>query len=109
VLVTDSTPAAAAAGDRYRMAGIELHRDGDRVLDPGGRLAGSSITLDEGVDRWARFTGVPFARAWAAASERPAALVGMPGGLRPGSPADLVLLDGDHRVERVMKEGVWVR
>lgn len=108
VLVTDATPAAAAPPGTYRMGDVDLHREGGRVLDERGTLAGSALTLDEGVRRWRRFTGASLAAAWAAASERPARLVGLRSGLRPGAPADLVLLDGEANVERVMRRGAWV-
>lgn len=107
-LVTDATPAAAAPPGTYHMGDVDLHREGGRVLDAQGTLAGSMLTLDEGVRRWCRFTDVSLAAAWAAGSERPARLVGLPGGLRPGAPADLVLLGPDATVERVMRRGVWV-
>jgi N-acetylglucosamine-6-phosphate deacetylase len=107
-LVTDATPAAAAPAGTYHMGDVDLHREGGRVLDAGGTLAGSVLTLDEAVRRWARFAGVPLARAWAAASERPAGVVGLRGGLRPGRPADLVLLGPGASVERVMRRGRWV-
>ena len=51
-LVSDSTPGAAAPPGRYRMAGVEIERSQDgaaRTLD--GRLAGSSLTLDDAVRR----------------------------------------------------------
>jgi N-acetylglucosamine-6-phosphate deacetylase len=108
-LVTDATPAAAAPAGTYHMGDIDLHREGGRVLDNRGILAGSMLTLDEGVRRWSQFTGVSLAAAWTAGSERPARLVGLPRGLRPGQPADLVLLDSGATVERVMRGGVWVR
>ena len=108
VLVTDATPAAAAPPGTYHMGDVDLHREGPRVLDDRGTLAGSLLTLDEGVRRWSRFTSASPAAAWAAASERPARLLGVTAGLRPGSPADVVLLDGEANVERVMRRGKWV-
>ena len=108
VLVTDATPATAAPPGRYRMGDVDLHQEGGRVLDEHGTLAGSELTLDEAVRRWSRFTDTSLAAAWAAASERPARLVGLPAGLRPGAPADLVLLSEDAAIERVMRRGAWV-
>jgi N-acetylglucosamine-6-phosphate deacetylase len=109
VLVTDASPAAGAAEGTYRMAGVAIHSLGGRVCDEKERLAGSLLTLDEAVRRWVAFTGSPLAEALTAASERPARLVGLRRGLRVGAPANLVLLDPEGRVERVMRQGVWVR
>jgi len=45
-----------------------------------------------------------------AATTTPATMLGLArvGALRPGFSADLVVLDGDLRVTRVMKSGRWV-
>ena len=52
VLVSDSTPAAGAGPGHYRMAGVTIERAPDgSVRTADGRLAGSSLTLDEGVRR----------------------------------------------------------
>ena len=109
VLITDASPAAGAADGSYRMAGVEIRAQEGRVTDERGVLAGSALTLDEAVRRWSAFTGAPLAEALAAASERPARLVGLTGGLEPGAPADLVLLREDGTVERVLRRGAWVR
>jgi N-acetylglucosamine-6-phosphate deacetylase len=47
----------------------------------------------------------------AAATSTPAALLGLDdrGSLATGLRADLVVLDGDWRVRRVMRGGDWVR
>lgn len=108
VLVTDATPAVAAPPGTYQMGDVDLHREGGRVLDERGTLAGSALTLDEGVRRWSRFTGASLAAAWVTSSERPARLIGLRSGLRAGAPADVLLLDGEANVERVMRRGKWI-
>lgn len=108
VLVSDATPAAATSSENVRLGDIDLRREGGGAVDEEGRLAGSLLTLDEAVRRWCLFTGAPLAEAWAAGSQRPARLVGLPSGLRAGGPADLVLLGPDASVERVMRRGEWV-
>ena len=109
VLVTDATPAAAAPPGRYELAGstIESDRSGS-VRAPDGTLAGSRLTLDEAVRRWSELTGATLAEAVAAASESPAAAMGMPPRLAPGSPADLVIFDDTGAVCRVMWRGRWL-
>jgi N-acetylglucosamine-6-phosphate deacetylase len=54
-------------------------------------------------------SGVGLPRAVAAASREPLALIGVTdrGRLEPGLRADLVELDDDLRVRRVMREGRW--
>jgi N-acetylglucosamine-6-phosphate deacetylase len=109
VLVTDATPAAACPPGRYSMAGVSIERAGDgpaRLLD--GRLAGSTLTLDAAVRNWSVMTEASLAQALAAASEAPAAAIGLQAELRTGAPADLVLFSLEGEVQRVMRRGHWL-
>ena len=109
VLVSDASPAAGAGDGRYSFAGVEITAEGGRVTDGRGVLAGSTLTLDEAVRGWSSLAGAPLPEAIASASERPARLLRIASGLRPGAPADLVLYDEAGVVERVMRRGAWVR
>jgi N-acetylglucosamine-6-phosphate deacetylase len=109
VLVTDSTPAAASPPGSFEMAGVAIERVADgpaRTRD--GRLAGSALTLDAAARNWSAMTEASLAEAFTAASEAPAAAIGLSPGLRAGAPADLLLLDSDGRVLRVMRRGRWL-
>jgi N-acetylglucosamine-6-phosphate deacetylase len=79
ILVTDATAAAAAPPGRYTLGGLEIERDGaGRVTLPAeGKLAGSSLTLDQAVGRAVRETGLPIEEVLAMASVRPAAAMGV--------------------------------
>lgn len=107
-LVSDATSPAGAPEGAYRLQGIPVVRRGDVITDPDGRLAGSALLLDRVVRRWREATECTVAEAWAAGSERPAALIGLAAGLTPGAAANLVLLDSDLEVQRVMLRGRWV-
>jgi N-acetylglucosamine-6-phosphate deacetylase len=110
VLVSDSGPGAAAPPGRYELAGVTIEADAAGAARTAqGELAGSTVTLDVAMVRWATLTGATLDEAIAAASERPAALIGLPQPLRPGAPADLVVLSQDGAVRRVMHAGRWVR
>jgi N-acetylglucosamine-6-phosphate deacetylase len=54
-------------------------------------------------------SGVPLPAAVAAASRNPLALLGVTdrGRIGPGQRADLVEIDADLRVRRVMRGGAW--
>jgi N-acetylglucosamine-6-phosphate deacetylase len=71
-------------------------------------LAGSAILLDDAVRAWTALTGATLAETIMAASEEPAAAIGLARPLAVGSPADLVLMDDAGAVLRVMRGGAWV-
>ena len=75
-----------------------------------GRLAGSTLTMDEAVRRAVCEVGLTIEQAVAAASAHPARLLGLTdrcGAIAAGLDADLVVLDSDLRVERVMIGGAF--
>ncbi len=109
LLVSDSSPAAAAPPGRYMLAGLDIERTTDgRSQTLEGALAGSSLTLDQAVRRWIQFTEAPVGEALVAAGERPARLIGLDVGLRRGAFADLILLTPDGEPVRTMRRGRWV-
>ena len=92
VLVSDASPAAAAAPGTYAFAGRSVVYGGDgTVRDDEGRLAGSATLLDGVLATWLASTGATLADAIAAATIRPAAIAGV-------TPAGLVEVAGDGRV-----------
>jgi N-acetylglucosamine-6-phosphate deacetylase len=109
VLVSDATPAAAAAAGAYAMAGVAIESDdAGRVRTTDGRIAGSALTLDRALAGWLSQTGATLAQAVFAASEAPATVLGDEPSLAPGSPAELVVLDEAGCVRRVMHRGRWL-
>ncbi len=102
LLVTDATPAADAPAGSYRMAGLEIEAAGGAARTPDGTLAGSTLTLDLAVRNWAAMTEATLADALYAAGAGPRAAAGL------GAAADLVVLDGDGVVQRVMRRGAWL-
>jgi N-acetylglucosamine-6-phosphate deacetylase len=105
-LVTDAI-AAAGLGDGVFSLGSVVVEVREGVVRRGdGVLAGSSSTMLDGVRRL-HALGVPLADALAAASEVPGRLLGHPhaGRLEVGLPADLIVLDDDLEVDRVLVAG----
>jgi N-acetylglucosamine-6-phosphate deacetylase len=72
-------------------------------------LAGSVIALDDAV-RNVVASGIPLPAAVAAASRNPLGLLGVTdrGRLAEGQRADLVELDADLQIRRVMRGGTWI-
>ncbi|SHG14171.1 N-acetylglucosamine 6-phosphate deacetylase [Jatrophihabitans endophyticus] len=111
VLITDAMSAAGAAGGSYTLGGQEVTVAGGVArLARNGSLAGSTLTMDDAVRRAVRDAGLSIVDVAAAAATNPARVLGMAdtcGALAAGLDADLVVLDDDLRLARVMAQGQW--
>ena len=102
LLVTDATPATDSPPGRQRMAGLEIEAVGGAARTPDGTLAGSTLTLDRALRNWTAMTEATLAEALYAAGEGPRAAARLP------TAADLVEVDCDGVVRRVMRRGAWL-
>ena len=110
VLVTDAMAAAGASDGDYVLGGLAVTvRGGVACLAGTNTIAGSTLTLDKAV-RVAVGAGVPLELALQAATSHPADYLGITGvgRLDVGCLANLVALDDDLQVVKVMSRGVWV-
>jgi len=105
-LVTDATAGAGMPDGPHRLAGVPVTLTDGVVRNADGGLAGAAAPLVRGV-RTAVAAGVGLVEAVHAATAVPARLLGSPdlGRLVPGGPADVVLLDADLAVTRVLVGG----
>jgi N-acetylglucosamine-6-phosphate deacetylase len=111
VLVTDAMAAAAAEDGEYHLGRLTVEvRDGVARLADTGAIAGSTLTMAAAVRYAVQVAGLPIQDVVRAATSAPATLLGLDrvGDLRPGFSADLVVLDDDLTVQRVMHRGRWV-
>jgi N-acetylglucosamine-6-phosphate deacetylase len=114
-LVTDATAAAGMPDGAYDLDGRPVVVAGGvaRLATPGGgpgALAGSTLTMDAAL-RAALAAGVSMVDAVRMAATTPARVLGLDrevGALSVGLQADLVVLDDELRVLRVMRAGQWV-
>jgi N-acetylglucosamine-6-phosphate deacetylase len=109
ILVSDAIALAGTGEGCGRLGGLEVEVVGSRATLAGtATLAGSVIGLDDAIRNLVG-SGVPLPAAAAAASRNPLDLLGVTdrGRLGAGQRADLVELDPDLRVRRVMRAGVW--
>jgi len=109
-LVTDAMSAAGAGDGDYRIGPLEVVvRDGVARLRGGGSLAGSTLLMDSAVRRAVRLADRSLEQASMAASLAPARAMGLAdrGLLAVGQRADVVALDEDLRVMRVLRGGEW--
>jgi N-acetylglucosamine-6-phosphate deacetylase len=105
-LVTDAVAGAGVSDGSYRIGSVEVDiRDGV-ARGPDGVLAGSALTMVEAV-RNLHALGVPLEDALGAATAVPARVLGRGdvGHLGVGLPADVIVLDDNLAVERVLVGG----
>jgi len=111
MLVSDALALAGMGNGRITIGGLEVDVSGDRCIlaDGSGTLAGSVIALDTAVRNLVRH-GASLPAACAAASRNPLAMLGVTdrGRLAVGQRADLVELDAELGVRRVMRGGRFV-
>ncbi len=107
LLVSDATGATGLGDGLHRLGGLRVRVTGSmsRLVD-GDSLAGSVTPLLGCVRRAVR-AGVDLATAFAAATSRPAAALGLPdvGGLEVGDRADVLVLDDDLGLREVWRDG----
>jgi len=114
-LVTDAMAAAGMADGAYRLGTLDVTvTDGVARLTGATTIAGSTATMDQ-VFRYAvRHSALPFLDAVLATARQtsvnPAAALALPrvGSLKPGSFADLVVLDEELATRGVMRRGTWI-
>ncbi|MCU1528034.1 MAG: hypothetical protein JWP75_1797 [Frondihabitans sp.] len=108
-LVSDAMSATGLGDGSYEIAGSPVVvTSGVAMLADGSSLAGSTATVGDALVRLIAEHAVSLPEAVAATSASAASWLGLPAGLEPGSRADLVVLDADARVRRVMRAGCWL-
>jgi N-acetylglucosamine-6-phosphate deacetylase len=105
-LVTDAVAATAMGDGDFALAGRPLVSAEGVVRGPEGQLAGSVLTMIDAV-RNVHALGVPLAEALTAATAIPAGIARRAdlGRLAPGAPADVVVLDDNLEITRVLLRG----
>lgn len=111
VLVTDAIDAAGAGDGEVVLGGQQVRvRDGQARLISDGTLAGSTLTMADAVRAAVLDSGLSIEVAAAGAASNPARVLGIAGecgSIVAGLAADLVVLDDDLRLRRVMAGGRW--
>lgn len=110
-LVSDAIVAAGSTDGQYLLGGLDVTVASNVArLTEGGSLAGSTATLADIVRRCLA-SGLDVRAVISAATDTPAAVLGLAGevgSIQGGLRADLVVLDGDFIVTRVMRAGAWL-
>ncbi|MGZ4440726.1 MAG: N-acetylglucosamine-6-phosphate deacetylase [Gaiellaceae bacterium] len=105
-LVTDAVAPAGAGAGEFTLGDVSLVVSDGAVRRDDGVLAGSVLTMIEAV-RNLHELGVPVERALEAATLVPASVLALSdsGRIEVGRRADLLVLDGDLEIERVLVGG----
>jgi len=110
-LITDATEATGMPDGRYKLGGLEVDvKEGLVTLAHGTHsIAGSTLTMDVSYANAVK-AGVSLVDASRMASTTPAQAFGWydVGGIETGKRADLVLLDDEYVVQKVMRAGSWL-
>lgn len=104
VLISDSMRAAGMPNGVYDLGGQQVHVNGSLATLADGTIAGSATNLYDCM-RTAVSFGIPLEEAVAAASMNPAKSIGIfdtVGSLTPGKQADILLVDKDLKLVRVL-------
>lgn len=108
VLITDSMEATGCPDGAYSIAGMPVSVVDGRARTSDGAIAGSTLSLLDGVYNYSRFSDLPLEDAIYAATMAPAREVGLDGevgSLEVGKRADLLILGEDGRLEQVFCAG----
>ncbi|MFD2767597.1 N-acetylglucosamine-6-phosphate deacetylase [Micromonospora eburnea] len=110
-LITDAMAAAGMPDGEYELGGQAVTvADGVARLSRDGAIAGSTLTMDAAL-RHAVAAGVTLPDACRMVATTPARAIGLGdqvGALQAGLRADLVVLDDELNVVRVMRAGTWL-
>jgi N-acetylglucosamine-6-phosphate deacetylase len=109
VLITDATAATGMPDGRYRLGSLEVEVKDGKCL-AGGKLAGSVLTMDRAVRNVMLFARWDLQQALRLATLNPARVAGLEsaGVLKPGAPADLVVLSPNGEVRNTMIRGAGI-
>lgn len=96
VLITDSMEAAGCPDGEYAIGGLPVTVKNGKALTHEGAIAGSLLNLFDGLLNFTQFSGRMLCDTIVCATSNPAAMIGashLAGALRPGMPADFLVLD----------------
>ena len=108
VLITDSMEATGMPDGEYSIAGLPVTVKDGHARTHEGAIAGSTLTLIDGVKNLADFAKIPFAEALFCATAAPAKMIGAYdeiGSIDTGKRANMLVLDDEYNVKEVIFQG----
>jgi N-acetylglucosamine-6-phosphate deacetylase len=101
MLVTDAMATAGSEDREFTLQGRTISREGQRLVNDDGILAGSTLTMVEAVENAVEQGRIPLSTAVQMASRTPAHFLGLQaetGAIAPGLRADLVVMRDDFTI-----------
>jgi N-acetylglucosamine-6-phosphate deacetylase len=110
ILITDSLPAAGMPpGSSFTLGDVRLSVSPDgRVIKPDGGLAGSILTMDQGVRNLVQNLDIPLYQAVYMASTAPATMLGInqsKGSIGRNKDADFIVMDSNLKIMATFVKG----
>lgn len=108
VLITDSMEATGMEDGEYCIAGLPVTVKDGKARTHEGAIAGSTLTLIDGVKNLSDFAGIPFETALYCATAAPAKMLGIfdsVGSLEKGKTANMLVLNNELNVREVIFKG----
>lgn len=108
VLITDSMEATGMPDGEYFIAGLPVTVKDGRARTHEGAIAGSTLSLIDGVKNLSAFAEIPFSEAVYCATASPAKMIGAYGTLGSidtGKRANMLILDEEYNVKEVIFQG----
>lgn len=112
VLITDSMEATGMPDGEYSIAGLPVTVKDGKARTCEGAIAGSTLSLIDGVKNLAAFVGITFNEALYHATAAPAKMLGVfdkVGSLEIGKMANMLVLDKELNVREVIFKGDSVK
>jgi N-acetylglucosamine-6-phosphate deacetylase len=106
-VVSDAMAALGMQPGTYQLGDFAVTVDDTSARLVDGRLAGSTLSMDQALRNLIRYTGCPLAEALTTITTVPAQVLSLPnrGHIAPGYIADLVLLDSKLNVVKTIVNG----
>ncbi|EIO3982103.1 N-acetylglucosamine-6-phosphate deacetylase [Vibrio vulnificus] len=107
-LITDAMCATSMPDGQYTLGEYQVEMKQGVVTTQDGGLAGSTLTLIDGVKNIQRWLNLPFEQAWLMASRTPAKSLGIQhqlGTLEVGKRASMVALGSDFSIDKTWVNG----
>jgi len=111
ILVTDAMPPVGVEGESFELPSGKVTRNGNKLTDSEGRIAGSVLDMSAAVKNAQAFLDVSLEEAINLANKLPAKFLGLEstyGSIEVGKKASLILLDKNNQVNASWVDGIKV-